>query len=601
MFCEFCGKEIEDNAKFCAYCGKEVKSGENAGEDSERQEGLSGENPGKPEKSRKNVIWYVIAAILILAVAAVILFLAVRKPKTESERWNSEISSDREEDREEEAGEENDEEPAAEEAKATSEQIRASLENALSDLEAQYGYADTSPRSETFDFKGDYSSKMDSWNMWTNLYGIVKAEICDLDGDGQEELFVILIEGKDIHLCVYEVDEDQPFGAPVKRAEVIEERSGDIHNHEDVCTKVDGDAAYLLFMQAYWGGWGDGYYGQVKLYRYDGTNLYTPLTVQQEGEASSEFVYFARQYEADGTMLSEEVIYDDAALYGTYMDEDYCRGCMKELFGAYGISIGDRATVHIYDGSFDDFLASGQSSEELMKLRMWSDIPGDDWGSLIFYFDGIGHSSISDSAEMKADWNDARAAYLAHLEEQGAFDPWPWEEELVYNAFSLDYVDDDDIPELIYGNAYWFYGEGEHLVSFRLIEGMERNGISVISAEFIEYIEGTGMVDAQQGHNFARENNIWQLKDGEFEFLEGGNYEDGSALDDGEDDWMDGSSQWEGREMTKKEYVERWKAIYAGKGERTYRKHNFTPEEIREILQTPRTADELKVFLESDI
>lgn len=613
MFCKFCGKEIEDNAKFCAYCGKEVKSGENTGEDSGRQERLSGENSektgkfGKPEKSRKNVIWYVIAAILILAAAAVILFFAVRKPKTESEEWDSEISSDREEDREEEAGEESDEEePAAEEVKATSEQIRASLENALSDLEAQYGYADTSPRSETFDFKGDYSSKMDSWNMWTNLYGIVKAEICDLDGDGQEELFVILIEGKDIHLCVYEVDEDQPFGAPVKRAEVIEERSGDIHNHEDVCTKVDGDAAYLLFMQAYWGGWGDGYYGQVKLYRYDGTNLYTPLTVQQEGEASSEFVYLARQYEADGTMLSEKVIYDDAALYGTYMDEDYCRGCMKELFGAYGISIGDRATVHIYDGSFDGFLASGQSSEELMKLRMWSDIPGNDWESLIFYFDGIGHSSISDSAEMKADWNDARAAYLAHLEEQGAFDPFisgPGEGgDYAYNYFSLDYVDGDDIPELIYGQGYMNGGDGEHLLSFHSEESGERNSINIIEAEFVEYIEGTGMVDAQYGHNYARENNIWQLKDGEFEFLESGNYEDGSALDDGEDDWLDGAfAQWEGKEVTKKEYAERWMSVYAGKGERTYEKHNYTPEEMREILQTPRTAEELKVFLESDI
>lgn len=429
MFCKYCGKEIRDNAKFCVYCGKEVKGGGGAGRDSGRQEKAPGGKNGngdsetikrptrtggengksgkmetgrEPEESGTNVVWYIIPIIVILAVIAAVLYFVMIKSRTESGRWDDEISSDREgeevktEETWEEIGVENSgasvEEPVAEEIEVTPEQIRASLETALSDLEKQYGYADLSPRNEMFDFEGDYSSRLDDWNVWTNLYGIVKAEICDLDGDGQEELFVILIEGKDIHLCVYEVDEDHPFGAPVKRAEVIEERSGDIHNHEDVCTKVDGDAAYLLFMQAYWGGWGDGYYGQVKLYRYDGTNLYTPLTVQQEGEASSEFVYFARQYEADGTMLSEKVIYDDAALYGTYMDEDYCRGCMKELFGAYGISIGDRATVHIYDGSFDDFLASGQSSEELMKLRMWSDIQGDDWERLVFYFNSTGHA-----------------------------------------------------------------------------------------------------------------------------------------------------------------------------------------------------------------
>lgn len=405
MFCKYCGKEIKDNAKFCVYCGKEVKSGGSAGLDSGQQEKAPGEKNGnsarEPEKSRSNVVWYIIPIIVILAVIAAVLYFVMIKPRTESRRQDDKISSDREGEEAKigETGEEIDEEnsgaseeaPAVEEIEVTPEQIRASLETALSDLETQYGYADLSPRNEMFDFEGDYSSRLDGWNVWANLYGIVKAEICDLDGDGQEELFVILIEGKDIHLCVYEVDTDQPSDVPVKRAEAIEERSSDIQRHEDVCRKVDGNGVtYLLFMQAYWGGWGDGYYGQVKLYRYDGTNLYTPFIIQQEAEASSEFVYFARQYEADGTMLSKEIIYDDAALYGTYMDENYCRGRMKELFGACGISVGDRAAVYIYDGSFDDFLASGQSSEELMKLRMWSDVPGNDWGRLIFYFNSAG-------------------------------------------------------------------------------------------------------------------------------------------------------------------------------------------------------------------
>lgn len=464
MFCKYCGKEIKDNAKFCVYCGKEVKSGGGAGRDSGRQEkapggkngkggsetvkrsagtgeesGKSGivetgrgpekagraEKTGEPEESRSNAIWYIIPILLILAVAAAVLYFVMIKPRTGSGRQDDEISSDREGEETktgetgEKIGEENsgtsEEEPAVEETKMTTEQIRVSLENTLSDLEAQYGYADLSPRSETLDFEGDYSSQLDRWNMWTNLYGIVKAEICDLDGDGQEELAVIWLEEKNIHLCIYEADEDQPSSVPVKSAELIEERSGDIHRYEDVLKKVDGNgASYLLFMQAYWGGWGDGYYGQVKLYRYDGTYLYTPLTVQQEGEASSEFVYFAREYETNGAMLSEEVIYDDAALYGTYMDENDCRGRMKELFGAYGISIGDRAAVYIYDGSFDEFLAPGQSSEELMKLRMWSDVPGNDWESLIFYFNDAGRPSAGADEYILPD-SDSRYLSLSDL------------------------------------------------------------------------------------------------------------------------------------------------------------------------------------------
>lgn len=107
---------------------------------------------------------------------------------------------------------------------------------------------------------------------------------------------------------------------------------------------LDGDGVnYLLFLQAYWGGWGDGFYAQARLYRYNGTDLYTPLTVVQESEASAEYVYFARQYDADGAKLSEEVIYDDTAQYGVCLQEDHCRERMKELFGAYGIAIGNYA------------------------------------------------------------------------------------------------------------------------------------------------------------------------------------------------------------------------------------------------------------------
>lgn len=94
--------------------------------------------------------------------------------------------------------------------------------------------------------------------------------------------------------------------------------------------------------------------------------------LEEQSEASAEYVYFARQYDADGAKLSEEVIYDDTAQYGVCLQEDHCRERMKELFGAYGIAIGNYAKIFIYDTSFYDFLAYEESREELMKLRMIS-------------------------------------------------------------------------------------------------------------------------------------------------------------------------------------------------------------------------------------
>lgn len=374
MFCRNCGKEIEDDAKFCAYCGKEIKSRSGADTDSRRQEKES----EKVKKSRPKKILYILPGILIIVVAVAVAFFVMKKPKTDKGWQDSEVSSDSDEEDEEikESREENDEEEMEEETEkeepaAIAEQLRASLENCLRDLEIQYGYADLEARWAGISFEGDYN--LDEWDVWTGISGIAKAKICDLDDDGWEELLVIFLEGKNIHLCVYEGNADMPSDVPVKRAEAVLERSSDIHNHEDICSIVDGNGVnYLLFLQAYWGGWGDGYYAQARLYQYNGTDLYTPITIQQEAEGSSEFVYFARRYEADGTMLSEEVIYDDTAQYGAYMEDDHCRRRMKELFGAYGIAIGGRAAIYIYDGNFDDFLAPEENSEELMKLRMWS-------------------------------------------------------------------------------------------------------------------------------------------------------------------------------------------------------------------------------------
>ncbi|MDO5028924.1 MAG: zinc-ribbon domain-containing protein [Bacillota bacterium] len=88
MFCQYCGKEIEDGSLFCEYCGKKQVAGSEAVQDQERSNSQAKfrqeetddwtRSQPRPRKSKgKKVISFVIIAVIVLAVVA---FLFIKKP-----------------------------------------------------------------------------------------------------------------------------------------------------------------------------------------------------------------------------------------------------------------------------------------------------------------------------------------------------------------------------------------------------------------------------------------------------------------------------------------------------------------------------------------
>lgn len=287
-----------------------------------------------------------------------------------------------------EPGEESESEPSSadenesEESESEENSVAALLQDYLDkELVPQYGYADLRAREKAFT-STDFYYEVD--RNWTGISGIAEARILDLDSDGDDELLVIITEGQHLTMNVYEVEN----GVPVKRGELEDDRMeqegmGDDCLYEKVFSLVEaGDTKYLLYTSRFSGFvTGDGYFSYVKLYRYDDAVLYVPLAVMQAYLGSGDFEYDAYLYDESGNVLSQERVYDDAD-YDNFGDA-YCRERMKELFGGYGIGIGENASMINGESFFDGFLAPDVEHEEILKLRMQGEIQEE---QAVYYF-----------------------------------------------------------------------------------------------------------------------------------------------------------------------------------------------------------------------
>lgn len=244
---------------------------------------------------------------------------------------------------------------------AAAKKLQEYLEN---ELEPQYGgYADLSAREQFFDWNASFEEN----GNWTGALGIARAEITDLDGDGREEMLVIVLEKEKISLSVYEVEDN----VPVKKAEHSEERFSDMGGFEVLYSMVDGGGVPYLFVEEELSGiLSDGYLVNAKLYRYDGTNFYMPLGILQSGAGSSDFEIKAYEYDADGNLLNEETVYDDVYDHEVQYDSAYCRRRTAELFGKYGLIIDSGTAANAEKDLFEDLSAS-EGYKELLALSMW--------------------------------------------------------------------------------------------------------------------------------------------------------------------------------------------------------------------------------------
>lgn len=266
-----------------------------------------------------------------------------------------------------EPGQDREENTPEPDRKENSQLLQEYLDQELAPL---YGYADLSPRENTYYPVDEYYTYEVDRN-WTGLSGIANTRILDLDGDGSDEMLVVIVQGQQLDLEVYEIENEVPvMTGRITENRIDEVGMGDDCFYEKVLSVVESEGVrYLLFTSQFSGFvTGDGYFSYVNLYRYDGGKLYTPLTVLQSGVGSAGFRYNAFQYDENGTLLNEEIIYDGED-YENYGDA-YCHERMEALFGQHGIGLGENAGMINSNGIFDAFLAPGTEYERIVTLRM---------------------------------------------------------------------------------------------------------------------------------------------------------------------------------------------------------------------------------------
>lgn len=222
-----------------------------------------------------------------------------------------------------------------------------------------YGMADLSTKTRAFDYDSEREIR------WTETIGIASAELCDLDTDGKDELFLAVLEEKRIRFSVYEVEN----GAVIKKTEAYAGRYSDMAAYEEILTLIHTEQGnYILLTQNASGVMEDFYDADILLYRYDGGTLYLDMAIWQMSPGSDELEYAACHYTNQGKLLSEELICGTDR-DGTYLNSEHQSKHMKELFAEYGIETCEQPDMR---GSLKSLVSGNVGQKVLMELSMWN-------------------------------------------------------------------------------------------------------------------------------------------------------------------------------------------------------------------------------------
>ena len=169
-----------------------------------------------------------------------------------------------------------------------------------------------------------------------------------------------------------------------------------------------------------------------------------------------------------------------------------------------------------------------------------------------------------------------KQAYLSYIYSEGRY--------MGYCTFSLIYVDDDDVPELMIDTG--FEAGGCYILTFHdhELDVWQSGRLNVT------YIERGGLVCDSGGRMGYYYDNVYAIRDGKWVFVDGGTWGDGThgvQLD--ENGNIMEFFYWDDRELTREAYETRLNAIYpAGQG--IYPEQYYIRDEICSLLRTGDVA-----------
>lgn len=242
--------------------------------------------------------------------------------------------------------------------------FREYLEERIREYE---GEVDLEEQARIFDWYRTYTiyRMADGHMAWTNISGICGSEICDLDGDGAEELIVFELAGDvrmmgsgELSIQVYEVH-DGKAGLSGACPEYFPSDAGGSELSWSLL-QADG-AVYLFYHDSYRGVGGEqGSTNEAALYKYDGENFYSPLRIKRTTGEADRVTYTAYQYDTGGKLLSEEVVYEGPQDVPQESEPAHYDERVEELFDAYGIPVRE-----------------AREEQCLLTLNMWAVGQGD--------------------------------------------------------------------------------------------------------------------------------------------------------------------------------------------------------------------------------
>ena len=271
-------------------------------------------------------------------------------------------------------------------------------------------------------------------------------------------------------------------------------------------------------------------------YRIEGTERVELLalhsTPQYEG-----LEYIGQYYEVDGTEVSEEVY------------EQVCEEWDWEELHIWGYD--DAVFVNDIDDMYRELCKRFSFLKEQERIEQ-NDSCLEEW----------------------------KQAYLNYLKEDNYADTY---------TYSLIYVDDDNIPEMVIDTGFVcrFLTFHDHVLD--VWQSSRRN---------VSYIERGNLICNSDGHMGYYYDNVYTIQDGKWVYVDGGirgDGPDGVPFDEngdyveffywtGEEPW-NREEYWSGEEITKEEYEARLNAIYP-KEQSMSPQNDYTLDEIKSMLRT---------------